>query len=110
MSQKVYNITDNVNETFDFFIRDKKYSMRYPTTSEMEELQTMTEEFQEARANIATTPEEMKKRSDSIQDFMYSFISPIDHETSVEEALKTENVVVLRNFNTMIKSELSIEI
>ena len=109
MSQKTYNITDNVNDDFQFIVRDKKYSMRYPRTEEIEQLQELTNELKDAEPLQKSDPEAYKEKVRGVEDYMYEFISPIEHETPIREALEKENVVVMRNFNTMIKTELSLE-
>lgn len=109
MSQKMYNITDNVNDDFKFVVRDKRYAMRYPRTVEIEELQSLTEELQEASGLQKTDPEAYKDKLRSVEDYMYSFITPIEHDMPIRAALENENVVVMRNFNTMIKTELSLQ-
>ena len=39
-----YNLTDNVNESFEFSINGAKYTMRYPRMEELEKAQKLTEE------------------------------------------------------------------
>lgn len=104
MSQKMYNLTDNVNDGFKFDIRGKVFFMKYPTTDEIEELQKMTDESKAASTSGETTLEEQQK----VQEYMYSFISPVEHETPIREAMKSENLKVLQRFNQMVKSEFSI--
>ena len=103
MSQKMYNLTDNVNDGFKFDIRGKVFFMKYPTTEEIEELQKMSDETKKSD-NGATSFED----SQEVQEYMYQFISPVDHEVGIREALKTENLKVLQRFNSMVKAEFSI--
>ena len=105
MSQKMYNLTDNVDDGFKFDIRGKVFFMRYPTTEEIEELQRMADESKESTDKGATSLEENAK----VQEYMYGFISPVDHEASIRDTLKSENLKVLQRFNTMVKSEFSTE-
>lgn len=105
MSQKQYNLTDNVNDGFKFDIRGKVFFMKYPTTEEIEELQRMAEESKEA----SNKGEGAVEKSDAVQEYMYQFISPVEHETPIREALRTENLKVLQRFNAMIKAEFSLE-
>ena len=109
MSQKMYNITDNVNDDFKFIVRDKKYSMRYPRTGEIEELQRITDELKEAEPLKQTDPEKYKEKTTEVENYMYGFITPVEHDTPIRAILENENVVVMRNFNKMIRTELSLE-
>lgn len=102
-----YNLSDNVQDTFNFVLRDKKYAMRYPRTDEIEQIQDLTVDLQEAqdsKDNALVT-----KLSGELEDKLYEFISPEGHEVSIKEALSKENIRVMRNFNTMIKTELAIQ-
>lgn len=101
-----YNLTDNVQESFNFVIRDKKYVMRYPRTVEVEAIQQLTAELQEATDD--NNKELVETLSTKLENQLYGLITPEDHETPIKEALKSENIRVIRNFNTMIKTELSI--
>ena len=104
MSQKMYNLTDNVNDGFKFDIRGKVFFMKYPTTEEIEELQKMSEETKKSSDNGTASYED----SQEVQEYMYQFITPVDHEVDIREALKTENLKVLQRFNSMVKAEFSI--
>lgn len=98
-----YNLSDNVNDSFEFTIRGKKYTMRYPRMGELEDIQALTEE---ADVN-ASNPERTRELNEKMLNSLYSFITPIDHEVSIKDTLKGENIKVLQNFNLMIKTELS---
>ncbi len=105
MSSK-YNLTDNVKDDFPFEIRGLQYIMRYPITEEVEEIQKKSNALQEAQdSNDDAKIDDMSKE---IEDYLYSFISPVEHETSIKEALKKENIKVMQRFNIMIREELSI--
>ena len=104
MSQKMYNLTDNVNDGFNFDVRGKVFFMKYPTTEEIEELNRMTEESKSS----GTTSEVSLEDNQKVQEYMYSFISPVDHDTPIRDAMKTENLKVLQRFNAMVKAEFSV--
>ena len=104
MSQKMYNLTDNVNDGFNFDIRGKVFFMKYPTTEEIEELNQMTEESKSSAKDGEVSLEENQK----VQEYMYSFITPVDHDTPIRDAMKTENLKVLQRFNAMVKAEFSV--
>ena len=104
MSQKMYNLTDNVNDGFNFDVRGKVFFMKYPTTEEIEELNRMTEESKSSAKDGEVSLEENQK----VQEYMYSFITPVDHDTPIRDAMKTENLKVLQRFNAMVKAEFSV--
>ena len=104
MSQKMYNLTDNVNDGFNFDVRGKVFFMKYPTTEEIEELNRMTEESKSSAKDGEVSLEENQK----VQEYMYSFITPVDHDTPNRDAMKTENLKVLQRFNAMVKAEFSV--
>ena len=104
MSQKMYNLTDNVNDGFNFDVRGKVFFMKYPTTEEIEELNRMTEESRSSAKDGEVSLEENQK----VQEYMYSFITPVDHDTPIRDAMKTENLKVLQRFNAMVKAEFSV--
>lgn len=98
-----YNLTDNVNEDFQFSIAGTEYKMRYPLVEELEALQTMSEENQKLEK------EGKEVDNKKLETYMYTFISPVIADSpSVEEILKKQNVKVLQNFNTMFKTEFGI--
>lgn len=102
-----YNLSDNVNDTFNFEIRNLKFTMRYPLTDEIESVQEITSQVREAEE--ANRNDEVKELTQKLESILYGFITPQGHETDIKEALKKENIRVMRNFNTMIKTELSIQ-
>ena len=101
-----YGITDGVEDNFPFDIRGKEYAMRYPLTEEVEVIQTKTAELQ--KAQDAENSELVTKLSKEVEEYLYSFITPVGHDTPVKEALSKENIRAMRNFNTMIRTELAI--
>lgn len=98
-----YNLTDNVNEDFQFTINGVEYKMRYPLVEELEKLQQMSEQQQkDEKAGKEVNTKEL-------ETYMYTFISPVKADSpSIEEILKKQNVKVLQNFNTMFKTEFGI--
>lgn len=104
MSQdKMYNLTDNVNDGFKFDIRGKIFFMKYPTTEQIEELQNMAQESKGSSDKSVSVEDNNK-----VQDYMYQFITPVEHDVSIRDALKHENLKVLQRFNQMVKSEFSV--
>ncbi len=101
-----YNLTDNVNETFEFQLRDMKFEMKYPTTDELEKVQKLNQEL--AEADEAKDKTRVERVNEQLEGLLYSFITPVGHETAIKDALKKENIRVLKNFNTMIRTEISL--
>jgi len=98
---------DDVQETFSFVLsKGLKYEMAYPTMEELENLQELNiklRELTEAKDNDAA-----KKVGKELDVSLHALIKPVGHETPLEEALKKENVRVMRNFSKMLQHELSI--
>ena len=93
-----YNLNDNVNESFSFTLGGFEYQMRYPTVEE-------TENFQKI---LAKSDEE--KNTDAVMAEMYSYISSDDEKAPpIAEAMKKQNIRVIKNFNEMIKAEFGAE-
>ncbi len=97
-----YNLSDNVNDSFNFSIKGMEYSMRYPLVSEIEELQTKTKAFEKRKADGKDVTKEEKE----IENFMYSFVSPTTADAPpIKELLEKQNIKVMQNFQTMFKTE-----
>lgn len=103
-----YTLTENTTDGVVFDLRGHQYFLRYPVVSEVETIQDLSEGIEDAAELRKTDPEAYKRRNDELEDFLYGLISPIDHELNIKEELQKENVKVYRNFNTMIKTELSL--
>lgn len=103
-----YNPSDNVNESFGFVLKyegeDKKYIFRYPIVEELEKVQSLNTDL-----NNTEDDKEKERLSEEVQGFLYSFITPVGHDIAVKDALKKQNIKVMRNFNRMIQSEFSME-
>lgn len=107
--QKEYILTENTTNGVGFDLRGKKYFLRYPVVSEVETIQELSEGIDDAETLRKENPEVYKQKSKELEDFLYGLIRPIDHEDDIRESLNKENVKVYRNFNTMIKTELSLQ-
>jgi len=89
-----YNLNDNVKDNFEFNLGGFLYQMRYPTVEETEGIQDAFK-----KAEKADNPEEVLK-------IVYGFISSTDEKApDFAETLKKQNIKVMQNFNTMIKTE-----
>lgn len=105
-----YNLSDNVNPTFPFQIDGKKFEFRYPILEEVEEVQSLSSELdaEQAKADDQKDEAKIKELSDKFMDFVYGFISPIEHQDNIKDVLKKSNIIIVRNFNYMIRKELSV--
>ena len=110
MSQQAkYTLTENTTDGNIFDLRGKLYFLRYPVVSEVEKIQDLSAAIDDAEKLRKDNPEEYKRLSKDLEDFLYSLISPVDHDEDLQEALQKENIKVYRNFNNMIKTELSLQ-
>ena len=80
------------------------YDFRRPLVSELKANQKIQSELE-----AADSPEEKQAVADKMQKFIYSLISPVDHDVSIEKALDESPVNVLQAFNKMAEKELSAE-
>lgn len=101
-----YNLSDNVNDTFEFNIRGKKFTMRYPRTEEIDTVQELNTKLEEAQAEKRV--DDVKAVSKELEQFLYNFITPVEHQETIQDVLAKENIKVMNNFNKMIKAELSL--
>ena len=93
-----YNLNDNVQDSFEFILGGHTYKMRYPTVEETEAVQEVLQKAKESE----DTSEILKQ--------MYQFISSDDKDApDIADALKKQNIKVIKNFNEMIKAEFSAE-
>lgn len=95
-----YNLSDNVNESFEFSIGGVAYIMRYPLVEELETLQTIVEKNQKLeKEGLDTDNTEFRK-------YLYEFITPKEKDSvEIGEVLKKQNLRVMVNFNNMVKTE-----
>lgn len=105
-----YNLSDNVNESFEFEVAGKRFSMRYPLTEELDKIQDIYRKVAELDPNSTDeiVKAERKDLSEQVEKLLNSFIEPVGHEEDIDAVMKTQNVRVLKNFNKMISSELAI--
>lgn len=98
------DLSDNVDDSFTFSLRGKNYEMRYPKTGELEEIQQLNNRYE----SIDKTSDEAKEIETELTDVLYKYITPVGHDTKIKDALRDENIKVLKNFNVMIKAELAV--
>lgn len=102
-----YNLSDNVEDDFGFVLNGQAYRMRYPITEEVEKIQELTVELEQAQEN--KDKDEETRLNKALENYLYSFITPQGHQTEIQTVLKKANIKTMRNFNKMIKAELSIQ-
>lgn len=99
------DLTDNVDETFDFVLRGKKFVMRYPKTGELEDIQKLGQKYDKMEDKESL---EAKQLEDELTDAIYQYIDPVEHDVKIRDALREENVKVMKKFNTMLREELAV--
>jgi hypothetical protein len=104
MSSERFNFNDDVSDAFQFEIAGLAYDMRYPTQDEIRPFVKLVTQF-EAIKNTASE-EQIEKVNTKMEDFIYSLITPVGHETPIKETLKKVNIVVLRRLNERLIKEL----
>jgi hypothetical protein len=110
MSQpKEYILAENTYDGVNFDLRGLKYFLRYPVVSEVETIQELSEGIDDAEELRKTDPEAYKAKSHDLENFLYGLITPVGHDMPIKEALQDVNVRIYRNFNTMVKTELSLQ-
>lgn len=101
-----YNLSDNVQDSFEFNIRGLDFVMRYPRTDEIDIVQELNVQLEEAQEN--KDKDAIKQCNEELETFLYSFISPKGHEQSITDVLDKENIKVMKNFQKMIRIEISL--
>lgn len=96
-----YDLTGNNDASFKFSIRDNVYEFAYPTTGDMKEL---IAKFRQLEAT--DDKKEQEKLAKALDEQLRSYITPIDHEVSINDALDAESVQTVRNFNKMVRTEI----
>jgi len=100
----LYNLTDNVEESFDVKMGDVVYTGRYPLLGELEELQQIVD-----AQNEAETPAEKRKLGNKMEDFLYSFFTPkTEGAIPIKDELKKRNIKVMQNFTETMKKEFGL--
>lgn len=86
-----YNLDEGADNSFSFSVGGNVYTMRYPTTEEIEAAQKLQDQ-----------PEKQL-------EWIYGFISPQeDGAPDIKATIGKSNIKVLKNFNTMIKTEFGV--
>lgn len=96
-----YDLTGGLETKFTFLIDGNEYEFRKPTVRELRE---MLKKF--SAVEKEKDQDKQLKLSDDAMDLMYSFITPLNHERSVAEAMQDAPVGAQVAFNEMIKKEL----
>lgn len=88
-----YNLNDNVNDSFQFELSGHKYTMRYPTVEETEQIQSAVKK---------ATDEDNQSL---VLEVVYELITGEDNAPDIKDVLPKQNIRVLKNFTEMIKVE-----
>lgn len=104
MSSERFNFNDTVSDAFQFEINGLAYDMRYPTQDEIRPFVKLATDFKTAEEQGDV--EKAQKISSKMEDFIYGLISPVGHQTTIQETVKKCNIVVLRHLNERLIQEL----
>lgn len=99
----MYNLNDNVEDSFEFQVDGHRYRMRYPTMEELETIQDAAREQTEKVKNGETV------NDSEVTDMVYAYISSVDDAPPISGVIKKQSVRVIRNFQKMFKTEFGIE-
>lgn len=101
------NLNDNVESSFPFTIGGVDFDLKYPTLEELEPIQNIN-----AERDKALTDKNMVKAaelSDKLEEAFYSFIKPVDGVSDIREILKKQSFQVVKAFNKMVTTQLSVD-
>ena len=100
-------ILDGEDDSFTFSIRDKNYSFKYPTTGQMKEIIVQFQELDAAgKPKDDAEKKVLEDKAKALDEQLRSYITPIDHDYPIGEALDNESVVTARHFNKMLREEI----
>jgi len=119
---KKYNLSQGVQDSFEFVLtdpdtkKDLEYTLRYPSASDFEPSKALDAEIDDIREKMngetvtVTQKQEFQKRIDDLEKekakLFYKLVTPVGHDVDIEDVLNRVNVIVVRNFNSMISNEL----
>lgn len=96
MTDKIYNLDENVAEYFEFSVFGQVYKFRQPNSEEMEKMKSISEDEKKSK----------EERSKEADEYLWSFITPKEEDAKpFSEVAKTMIAPQLRNFKKMIESE-----
>lgn len=96
-----YDLTNSLETSFTFAIGDKEFSFRKPTVREM---RALSKKFADIKAE--EDQEKQAQQSEEAMNELYSFVVPINHDTSVSELIDDQPIDVQNAFNKMVLAEL----
>lgn len=110
-----YKLTKNVAEFFEFEIGEYKYKMRYPNGKERMKMADIATQIQSLAGKSldsgGANSDDVQKKADEMNDLINSFITSDDKDApSIDKLLEEQTTPVLRNFQNMIQTELSLEV
>lgn len=94
--------------------------MRYPRVDELEILRDLVKESSELESekikaikedkSVDSVEKKIQTLEEKINKWVYSFVTPENADSKpIEEVMKTVNVKVMVNFQTMFKTEFGLE-
>ena len=122
-----YNLSAGVVDSFSFALADKgpedeepvvvEFSLRYPSQKDLEPSQAVAREIEDLRDqmnNSETTTAQRKELQDKIDalereqtKYFYELVTPVGHNRDIREVLERANIMVVKNFNKMVRQEFN---
>ena len=101
------NLNDNVNDCFPFTIGGVDFDLKYPTLEELEPIQNINTQREKAIAEKELV--KVAELDDQLENIFYGFIKPVDGTSSIKDVLKKQPFPVVKKFNEMVKTQLSVD-
>lgn len=96
-----HDLTGSLEREFTFNIEDKEFKFRKPTVREM---RAIAKNF--AGIEKETDPDVQMQKSDEAMNNLYSYVTPINHDVSIQDLMSDQPMEVQIRFNQMIQDEL----
>ena len=124
-----YNLSAGVVDAFNFALADKaegdteqvvvEYSLRYPSQKDLEPSQAVARQISDLRDEMnapeATSAQkkELQERIDALEreqtKYFYDLVTPVGHDRNIKDVLERANIMVVKNFNKMVRQEFNAE-
>lgn len=96
-----YNLTNSLERTFSFSIDDKEFLFTKPTVRQMREISRKY-----ADISSEENPDVQDEKTQAAMRSLYAHISPVGHDSNIEDVMNDQTLDVQFAFNEMIQKEL----
>lgn len=101
------NLNDNVNTSYGFSVGGFDFDLKYPTLEELEPINKISQDREKAvRAENTELVAELDKQ---LEETFYGFITCTDGVTKIQDVLKKQPFPVVKAFNKMVQTQLSVD-